>query len=80
MLGFIDDDPEKARLQMLGYPVLGDYGSLASLITNGAVDAVVVSTRLMDVDKLAELKRLCEAHHVDLSRLHLELDQLVVAS
>jgi UDP-GlcNAc:undecaprenyl-phosphate GlcNAc-1-phosphate transferase len=80
MLGFIDDDPEKARLQMLGYPVLGDYGSLASLITNGAVDAVVVSTRLMDVDKLAELQRLCEAHHVDLSRLHLELDQLVVAS
>ena len=79
MLGFIDDDPGKARLLMLGYPVLGDYTSLASLISNGAVDAVVISARLMDVERLGTLTALCNDHQVELSRLHLELDQLVAS-
>jgi UDP-GlcNAc:undecaprenyl-phosphate/decaprenyl-phosphate GlcNAc-1-phosphate transferase len=79
LLGFIDDDPDMARARMQGYPVLGDFSSLVSLVSNGAVDIVVI-TRLIDADRLEILQALCAEHRVSLSRLHFELDQLVAAS
>ena len=79
LLGFVDDDPRLARLRMQGYPVLGDYTSLASLIANGAVDAVVVTTPLMDVSRLGALQTLCAEHQVSLARLHFKLDQIVAS-
>jgi UDP-GlcNAc:undecaprenyl-phosphate GlcNAc-1-phosphate transferase len=80
MLGFIDDDPALARMRMQGYPVLGDFGSLVSLISNGAIDSVVVTTRLIDVARLQELQQLCEQHQVSLLRVRFGLDQLVAVS
>jgi FlaA1/EpsC-like NDP-sugar epimerase len=80
MLGFIDDDPGMARARMQGYPVLGDYRSLISLISNGAVDTVVMTNRLIAVERLSELQNLCVEHQVSLARLNLELDHIVAAS
>jgi UDP-GlcNAc:undecaprenyl-phosphate GlcNAc-1-phosphate transferase len=80
MLGFIDDDPAMARKRMQGYPVLGGYESLVSLIENGAVESVVITTHLMDVDQLERLQALCADNNVALARLHFKLDQLVAAS
>jgi UDP-GlcNAc:undecaprenyl-phosphate GlcNAc-1-phosphate transferase len=80
MLGFVDDDPNMARTRIQGYPVLGDYASLVSLVSNGAVDSVVVTTPVIDVERLEELQALCTAHQVSLARLHFKLDQLVAAS
>ena len=80
MLGFIDDDPGMARVRMQGYPVLGDFSSLVSLISNGAVDTVVITTHLISVDRLETLRRLCSEHHVALARLHFKLDEIVAAS
>jgi hypothetical protein len=65
---------------MQGYPVLGDYSSLVSLISNGAVDSVVITTRLIGLDRLSELQALCTEHQVSLARLHFKLDQLVAVS
>jgi UDP-GlcNAc:undecaprenyl-phosphate GlcNAc-1-phosphate transferase len=80
MLGFIDDDPAMARMRMQGYPVLGDFSSLESLISNGAVDTVVITTPLISVDRLEHLRRLCSENHVSLARLHFKLDEIVAAS
>jgi UDP-GlcNAc:undecaprenyl-phosphate GlcNAc-1-phosphate transferase len=80
MLGFIDDDPGMARVRMQGYPVLGGYDSLVSLISNGALDTVIITTRLIDAERLETLKALCAEHQVSLARLHLRLDQLVAVS
>jgi UDP-GlcNAc:undecaprenyl-phosphate GlcNAc-1-phosphate transferase len=80
VLGFIDDDPTLARMRMQGYPVLGDFQSLVSLISNGAVDSVVVTTRLFDVERLQHLQQLCEQHQVSLLRVHFDLDSLVAVS
>jgi UDP-GlcNAc:undecaprenyl-phosphate GlcNAc-1-phosphate transferase len=80
MLGFIDDDPGMARVRMQGYPVLGDFGSLVSLISNGAVDTVVITTHLISVDRLETLRDLCAEHQVGLARLHFKLDEIVAAS
>jgi UDP-GlcNAc:undecaprenyl-phosphate GlcNAc-1-phosphate transferase len=80
MLGFIDDDPAMARVRMQGYPVLGDYASLVSLVSNGAVDTVVITSPAVDVERLEALQSLCAHHQVSLARLHFKLDQLVAVS
>ncbi len=80
MLGFIDDDPGKTRSRIHGYPILGGYPALESLVESGAVDTVVISTRVIDVDRLQRLRELCAANGVALSRLHFELHELVAVS
>jgi UDP-GlcNAc:undecaprenyl-phosphate/decaprenyl-phosphate GlcNAc-1-phosphate transferase len=80
MLGFIDDDPAKTRARMQGYPVLGDVQSLEGLIQDGGVDTVILSTHLIDVERLDRLKELCSEHRVTLARLHYKLDELVAVS
>jgi UDP-GlcNAc:undecaprenyl-phosphate GlcNAc-1-phosphate transferase len=80
MLGFIDDDPGKTRSRIQGYPILGGYPALESLVAGGAVDTVVISTRLIDVDRLQRLRDLCAAHGVVLSRMHFELHELIAVS
>src|SRR5688572_11970212 len=80
MLGFIDDDPGKTRSRIQGYPILGGYPALESLIKGGAVDTVVISARAIDVDRLERLRELCSDHEVVLSRMHVELHKLIAVS
>jgi UDP-GlcNAc:undecaprenyl-phosphate GlcNAc-1-phosphate transferase len=80
MLGFIDDDPTMTRARMQGYPVLGGYRSLEGLVQDSGVDTVIVSTHLIDVERLEALKQLCADHNVTLARLHYKLDELVAVS
>jgi UDP-GlcNAc:undecaprenyl-phosphate/decaprenyl-phosphate GlcNAc-1-phosphate transferase len=79
LLGFVDDDPNMARRRVQGYPVLGEYGSLVSLIANGAVDSVVISTALIELGRLEQLQALCIQHKVSLARVQFQLDQLVAS-
>ena len=76
ILGFIDDDTNRAHLRVHGYPVLGDYLHLQSLLITNAVDVVVVSTRLIDAQRLQWLRDLCAEHGVTLSRLHVDMERL----
>ena len=80
LLGFVDDDPSLARRRVQGYPVLGDYTSLVSLISKGAVDSVVISSALISVARLDDLRRLCADRQISLARVHFQLDQIVAAS
>jgi FlaA1/EpsC-like NDP-sugar epimerase len=80
MVGLIDDNPDMAKTKILGYPVVGDYDALEPLIINGGVDIVVLSTRLIEGERLNRLKALCSQHQVSLARLHFELDHLVAVS
>jgi FlaA1/EpsC-like NDP-sugar epimerase len=73
MIGFIDDDPRKSRARIQGYHVLGGFESLRLLVISGAVDTIVISTRVMDATRLQMLQELCSAHQVDLAKMHFEL-------
>ena len=77
ILGFVDDDTRKQRIRVQGYPVLGGYDSLASLIRSNVIDAVVISARIMSIDRLQALEALCADYGVSLSRLHVGLEPLV---
>jgi UDP-GlcNAc:undecaprenyl-phosphate GlcNAc-1-phosphate transferase len=79
VLGFIDDDIKKQRLRVLGYPVLGRFETLEVLVRERAIDAVVVSVREIDPERMREIEELCATHHVALSRLHFRFEQLVAS-
>jgi UDP-GlcNAc:undecaprenyl-phosphate GlcNAc-1-phosphate transferase len=78
ILGFVDDDSRKQRMRVQGYPVLGGFDSLSSLVLSGVVDAIVISARVIEVERLRDLEALCGEHGVSLSRLHVGLEALVV--
>jgi len=80
MLGFIDDDPGKRGSRREGYTVLGDYAALVSLIEDGKVDRIVISTHSITATRVREIEQLCARHGVALSRLNLQLEALVAVS
>ena len=80
IIGFADDDARKARLRVQGFPILGGLDAVVSLISTGAVEAVVLSASVIDVDRLRFLEDRCQAHGVALSRLNFELERLVDTS
>src|SRR5205085_9552298 len=80
MVGFVDDDPLQARTTMAGFPVVGNFERLLSLIDAGDVDCVVVNSHIADVEKLQRLDAACRAREVSLVRLQLNLKPFHVAS
>ncbi len=80
LLGFIDDDPRKEGVKVHGFPVLGGFEVLTRLLEEGRVDRVVVSARSLNADRLGELRSLCAARRVALTRLLVGLEDLVVVT
>jgi UDP-GlcNAc:undecaprenyl-phosphate GlcNAc-1-phosphate transferase len=76
LLGFADDDVRKYGVHVQGYPVLGSYAVLTSLITAGAVDAVIVAAQDMKADRMKELETLCRERSVRLSRLRFDVEEI----
>ncbi|HJZ78043.1 MAG TPA: hypothetical protein VKE51_40220 [Vicinamibacterales bacterium] len=75
--GFVDDDPRKAGIRVMGYPVLGGYSALSVLIRAASVDSVVISTRALPPERLNNLEVLCSTHNVELKRLRVGFESLV---
>jgi UDP-GlcNAc:undecaprenyl-phosphate GlcNAc-1-phosphate transferase len=79
LVGFIDDDPRKAGIRVMGYAVLGGYSALGVLVNSNSVDAIVISARTMPAERLNNLTTLCSERGVKLSRLRIGLESLVEA-
>ena len=79
LVGFIDDDPRKAGIRVMGYPVLGGYSALTVLINSSSVESIVISARTMPHERLHNLSALCADRGVKLSRLRVGLESLVDA-
>ena len=75
--GFIDDDPRKAGIRVMGYPVLGGYSALTVLVNAASVDAVVISARTLSPERMNNLQVLCNEHNVRLTRLRVSFESLV---
>ena len=75
--GFIDDDPRKAGVRVMGYPVLGGYSALTVLLNANSIDSIVISTRSLTPERLNNLQVLCAECGVTLSRLQVTLEHLV---
>jgi FlaA1/EpsC-like NDP-sugar epimerase len=77
--GFIDDDPRKVGIRVMGYPVLGGYSALTILVNAASVDGVVISARSLPPERMNNLETLCSEHNVKLSRLRVAFESLVDA-
>ena len=77
LVGFIDDDPRKAGIRVMGYPVLGGYSALNVLVNSSSVESIVISARTMPPERLHNLTALCSERGVRLSRLRVGLESLV---
>jgi UDP-GlcNAc:undecaprenyl-phosphate GlcNAc-1-phosphate transferase len=77
ILGFIDDDVRKRRMRVHGHLVIGDYGALVTIVGNGGVDAVVVSSTQIPPERSHELEVMCADRGVAVSRLHIALEEVV---
>jgi UDP-GlcNAc:undecaprenyl-phosphate GlcNAc-1-phosphate transferase len=80
LLGFVDDDTRKHGVHVQGYPVLGSYAVLTSLIAAGTVDAVIIAAGDMKEDRIRELDALCRKRNVRLSRMHFDVEEITAAS
>lgn len=76
LLGFIDDDPRKRRMRLHGYPVLGGYEHLRTLVRDRSVDAVIISARNFDAARQGEIEELCRTQGVKLFRLRIDIEPL----
>ncbi len=79
LIGFIDDDPRKAGVRVMGYSVLGGFSALTVLINSRSVDSIVISCRSMPQERVHNLTTLCSEKGVKLSRLRVGLESLVEA-
>jgi len=79
VVGFIDDNPLKLRLRVLGYPVLGNLDALTSLVSSRAIDTVVISSRAIEASRLQKLEELCRRHDVELLRLRVGMEKLIAS-
>jgi FlaA1/EpsC-like NDP-sugar epimerase len=80
LLGFVDDDPSQMNARVSGYPVLGNFSRLLSIIESGEIDRVVMNTKLIDLDKIQRLHARCDACGVELMILHVHLKPFTLAS
>jgi UDP-GlcNAc:undecaprenyl-phosphate/decaprenyl-phosphate GlcNAc-1-phosphate transferase len=76
LLGFVSDEPDRVRGYVQGYPVLGGYDDLLTLLSAGLADEVIVCAPGLDPGRLEELRLHCESSRVQLSQLRYDLEPL----
>jgi UDP-GlcNAc:undecaprenyl-phosphate GlcNAc-1-phosphate transferase len=80
LLGFVDDDPLQLNVRVGGYPVIGDFHCLLTMIELNEVDCVVLNNHVADAAKLQRLEETCRTRDVSLMSLHLNLKPFTLAS
>jgi len=58
-VGFVDDDPQKRRLRILGLPVLGGHQDLPTLVSRLQIHEVIVAMPTAPGAVIREIQRLC---------------------
>lgn len=68
-VGFIDDDPQKQRLQLMGIPVLGTHKDIQRVVKNHNIDEVIIAMPSASGDVIREIVQITEKSGVDLKIL-----------
>ncbi|MGB2717914.1 MAG: hypothetical protein WBC51_27255 [Vicinamibacterales bacterium] len=74
VVGFLDDDPSKARRRVLGLPVIGGFERLERVIAERQPEVVIVSTAKLPPARLAEIQHVCYTSGTTLLQMHFSLD------
>lgn len=68
-VGFIDDDPKKQRLQLMGIPVLGTHKDIQRVVKNHNIDEVIIAMPSASGEVIREIVQITEKSGVDLKIL-----------
>ena len=72
-VAFLDDDPLKRNLLILGVPVRGGARDLERLLRTHRLDEVIISTQKIGDEREAEIRSVCELAGIQVRRLWLDI-------
>jgi UDP-GlcNAc:undecaprenyl-phosphate GlcNAc-1-phosphate transferase len=61
LVGFIDDNPQKYKRQIMGYPVLGSRKDLLKIIREKSIQQIIISFRAYGAERRLEVAELCQS-------------------
>lgn len=79
VVGFIDDDPDKAGRRVGGYPVIGDADDVDRLLRDGKVEVLVVASDQIHPERLRRVFLAAEERDCVVLRFSLELHSMRVS-
>jgi UDP-GlcNAc:undecaprenyl-phosphate GlcNAc-1-phosphate transferase len=75
-VGFVDDDPLKKDKVIHGLRVFGGNGSLVQICHDNSIDEILISFRIIDPQKLKQIKTICKDTEVSLKQASLKIEPL----
>ena len=72
-VAFVDDDPAKRSLRIVGVPVRGSVENLERVIRDYDVEEILISTSSVDPAREAEVRRIAAATNITVRRLYFEI-------
>jgi UDP-GlcNAc:undecaprenyl-phosphate GlcNAc-1-phosphate transferase len=73
-IGFVDDDPLKKGKVIHGLRVFGGNGSLRQICDQHRVEEVLISSSMIDDERTRQILRDCDAAHITLKRMRIEIE------
>jgi UDP-GlcNAc:undecaprenyl-phosphate GlcNAc-1-phosphate transferase len=77
-VGFIDDDPLKTGKKLQGYPVLGTFDNLTSLVQQKGITGLLISFRGHDPSHLKTIREFCSQHNLCLKQFAVRIETVDV--
>jgi len=75
-VGFIDDDTLKIGKEIQGYPILGSFQDIESLLKKYQINGLLISFRNGDLKKIDPVKEFCRANSLFLKKFSIELEDI----
>ena len=78
-VGFIDDDVQRIGKTINGYRIFGTAGQMDMVVAQSAATVVVVSSRKISQERVAQAAQACEARGLRLLKMHVTLEEVCAA-
>jgi len=75
-IGFMDDDKNKHGKLIHGFRVFGGNGLFAKIVTDQAIEQVLISTPRISEERIAEILSLCDERNIELKRLSIRIEAI----
>jgi len=75
-VGFIDDDGLKIGKRLQGFPILGAYKDLETLVKKFGIGGLLISFNHKDPDKMQVLKKFCRENNLRLTQFSINVEHV----
>jgi UDP-GlcNAc:undecaprenyl-phosphate GlcNAc-1-phosphate transferase len=72
-IGFIDDDLLKTGKRLQGFPILGAFNDLETLVKKYGIGSLLISFNHKDSDQVDKIKNFCRENHLNLKQFTINL-------